>query len=379
MNFRPINVSLSPNTEYDDARLALKLIFRPWRWLKGDAPKELEEKFCEWFGVDQAFAFRSGRGAFYAALKAIELEPGSEVLIQAYTCAALPNSIHWAGLTPVYVDIDATLNMSPADLEKKITPRSKVIVVQHTFGMPADLDPIIDIAKKNNLVLIEDCAHSLGAKYNNRYVGNLGDISFFSFGKDKVVSGTFGGMLAIRNPDHPEWTERIGALRAAEKEAPRLWILKQLLHPVIMFYLVLPVYDFLNLGKFLLMAFKHLGLISRAVSWPERRGERNENMLGAMPNALAELTLNQLQKLDRFREHRRLLARIYEGELSVLRDGIKLPPAHGAGESIYFRYNVRTQNRGKIIAAARRKNILLDDLFRLLLLRARIWKKWAIP
>lgn len=360
MKFRPINVSLSPNTERDDARLALQLLFQPWRWNNGNAVAKLEEKFREWFGLNNAFAFRSGRGAFYAALKALELKPNDEILIQSYTCAALPNSIAWAGLKPVYVDIDKTLNMSPDDLEKKITARSKAIVVQHTFGVPANLDAIIDIAKKRNLILIEDCAHSLGAKYNGRYVGTSGDISFFSFGKDKVISGTFGGMLITRNN---ELAEKIKIIRAEDKPAGLIWILKQLFHPVIMFYLVLPIYNFFNIGKFILAGLKATGIISRAVTFEERRGERATKMLGPMPNALASLTLNQLQKINRFNEHRRTLARIYDNELSLLKDGIKLPVAPYDSDPIYFRYNLRTSNRDKILLAARRRNILLDDLF----------------
>lgn len=360
MSFRPINVGLSPNTERDDAALALKTIFLPWRWVRGKALSKLEDKFKEWLGINHAFAFRSGRGAFYVALKALELAANDEVLLQAYTCAALPNSINWAGLKPVYVDIDETLNISPDDLEKKITPKSRVVVVQHTFGTPANLNVITEIAKKHNLILIEDCAHALGARYNGKSVGTFGDISFFSFGKDKVISGTFGGMLMTRNP---ELAEKISKIRGEYKPASRLWVLKQLLHPVIMFYLVLPIYNFLNLGKFLLAFLKSIGLISRAVSWDERKGIKNERMFGIMPNALALLTLNQFQKINRFNDHRRTIARIYDGELAFLRNHIELPVIHGGGEPIYFRYNLRTVNRDRIIIAARKKNILLDDLY----------------
>ncbi len=360
MPFKPINVSLSPNTEADDARLALKLAFQPLRWVKGDAADKLEEKFREWFGINHALAFRTGRGAFYATLRALDLKSNDEILIQAYTCAALPNSINWAGVKPVYVDIDETLNMSPLDLEKKITPRSRVIVVQHTFGIPAKLDKIMDVAKKHNLILIEDCAHALGAKYNGRYVGTSGDISFFSFGKDKVISGTFGGMLIASNT---ELAKKIGAIRAESKVATRSWVLKQLLHPAIMFYLVLPIYNLFNIGKFILAGLKTTGLISRAVTLDERQGRKSEKMLGAMPNALAVLILNQLKKINYLNEHRRTLAHIYDGGLSLSKDGSKLPQVPGGSEPIYFRYNLRIENRDKILLAARRKNILLDDLF----------------
>ena len=117
---------------------------------------------------------------------------GDEVLVQAFTCVAVPNSVLWAQATPVYADIDATLNIDPIDVEKKITNRTKAIIVQHTFGIPADMDALVALAKKHNILLIEDCAHSLGATYKGKKVGTFGDAAFFSFGRDKVVSSVFG-------------------------------------------------------------------------------------------------------------------------------------------------------------------------------------------
>src|SRR4030043_1069325 len=161
----PISISLSPNTERDDVRLALKTIFRPWLWKRGKAILELEEEFKKYLGVKYAFSFNSGRSSLMAILKVLNLEKGSEVLLQAFTCNAAVNPIIWTGLKPVFVDVnEKTFNMDAEDLRKKITLRRdsgqapRVVMVQHTFGLSADMDEILEICQKNNLILIEDCA-----------------------------------------------------------------------------------------------------------------------------------------------------------------------------------------------------------------------------
>ncbi len=194
---KPITISLSPNTEADDVFLAVKTIIQPLLWKTGKATSDAEQWFRNYFSVEQAVSFNSGRSALLAILKAFGIGEGDEVLVQAFTCVAVPNSVLWAGAKPVFVDIDATLNMDPKDAEKKITKNTKALIVQHTFGVPAQMDKIIALAKKHHLILIEDCAHALGATYKGKKVGTFGDAAFFSFGRDKVVSSVFGGMAII--------------------------------------------------------------------------------------------------------------------------------------------------------------------------------------
>ena len=106
--FKPISISLSPNVEPDDVKLALNLIIRPWLWKRGKAIEKLENEFKKYLGVKYAFSFNSGRSAFFAILKALSeaegLKSGDGVLLQAFTCNAVPNPILWAGLEPIYVD-----------------------------------------------------------------------------------------------------------------------------------------------------------------------------------------------------------------------------------------------------------------------------------
>src|SRR3989338_8909480 len=119
-----IFTALAPNFQKDDAWLAFKLLFQPWRWKKG---ADLN-KFGDWI------LFDSGRTGLEAILKCAGIGAGDEVLLQAFTCVAVPNSVLWAGAKPVYVDCNENFTMSVEDLKKKINPRCKAIIVQHTFG-----------------------------------------------------------------------------------------------------------------------------------------------------------------------------------------------------------------------------------------------------
>ena len=314
---KPISISLSPNTEKDDILLVLKLLFQPRLWktdkMVEDSPRPLEEEFKKYLGVRYAVSFNSGRSALMAILEAMEIKNGDEVLLQAFTCNSAVNPILNRGLKPVFVDIDATLNMDPEDLKKKITSRSKAIMVQHTFGWPAQIEEILEIARGNNLFLIEDCAHSLGAKYRGKFCGVFGDAAFFSFGRDKIISSVFGGMAVT---DDEKIGERLNKFREKLDYPLTFWTFQQLLHPILINFLVLPAYG-LNqyLGRIILAIFHKFSVLSKAVYKKEKEGESVKYFPKRFPNALAVLALNQFRKLERFNEHRREIAKFYEDNL----------------------------------------------------------------
>ena len=243
-NIKPISISLSPNTEKDDICLAFKLaFFQYWKWRQGKAVNKLEERFKKYLGVKYAFAFNSGRSCLMAILKSLDLNSGDEVLAQAFTCNAAINPIIWSGLKPVYIDCNEdTFNMDLDDLRKKITPKSRVVMVQHTFGIPAE------IVKKNNLILIEDCAHALGAEINRQKVGTFGKAAFFSFSRDKIISSVYGGIVVT---DDDNLAQKIKEFQKELKLPSRFWVFQQLIHPILMNALILPTYRIL--GKYLLV------------------------------------------------------------------------------------------------------------------------------
>jgi dTDP-4-amino-4,6-dideoxygalactose transaminase len=357
---KPIFTSLSPNAEKDDGRLALLFLLRCGKRRKENFREELERKFRDRFGCENGFAFESGRSCLYAILSSIGLREGDEVLFQSYTCVAVPNAVLWAGGKPVYVDIDErAFNMSGADLEKKITPRSRALIVQHTFGSPADMDGILLIAKRHRLFVIEDCAHAFGAAYKGKEIGTFGDAAFFSFGRDKVISSVFGGIAVVRD-SHAAL--RLKKIYDHAPPPPFVWTLRQLLHPVIT-SVAKDLYHIFGFGKILFFLSRTIGLLSREVAPAEKKGEKPAVFLRKMPDELAALALHQLEKLARFNEHRRAVAGRYDRLFAEVPD-ILLPVRESGHDAIFLRYTVKTPRAGELIRAARRELIFLGDWYR---------------
>lgn len=315
---------------------------------------ELEEEFRKYLGVKYAVSFNSGRSSLMAILESLGLEEGSEVLLQAFTCNAASNPAIWLGLKPVYVDCDEeTFNIDVEDLKRKITPKSRVLIVQHTFGLPADMNKVLEFCRQNNLILIEDCAHSLGAEYMGKRVGTFGKASFFSFSRDKVISSVYGGM-AVTNDD--VLAEKIKKYQEKIGHPSYFWIKQQLLHPVLMDRVILPTYKFF--GKYILILFQWLHIFSKAVHWKEKRGMRPGYFPKRLPQALAVLALNQFRKLERFNNHRKEIAEFYREELK--NTSFELPLEEN---QIYLRFAVKHQKAHEIIDKAWQSNLLIGDWY----------------
>jgi dTDP-4-amino-4,6-dideoxygalactose transaminase len=155
----------------------------------------LERKFAERFGARHVLAVNGGTGAIMASLVALGVGPGAEVLVPGYTFVASISAVLAVGGVPVLAEIDDSLTMDPADLEGKITLRTRVIMPVHMLGNPAAMDAINAIAKKRGLKVLEDAAQALGATYRGKAVGTLGDIAAFSLNHNKTISCGDGGLV----------------------------------------------------------------------------------------------------------------------------------------------------------------------------------------
>ncbi|MBP7134180.1 aminotransferase class I/II-fold pyridoxal phosphate-dependent enzyme [Patescibacteria group bacterium] len=352
----PLFTSLSPNVERDDVLHALGLLLKPWRWRNTQSTKKLEDVWKAFHNMPYAVAFSSGRNCLFEILNFVHLHPEDEVLLQAYTCVAVPNPILWTGATPIYVDCDReTLTLSPVDLRRKITRRSKVLIIQHTFGQPAALDELLEIAREHNLFVIEDCAHALGARYKGELVGTRGDASFFSLGRDKVLSSVFGGIALTKREDLGLFLQQAQQRTTAP---PRLWVLQQLLQPILT-SLAKTFYG-VGLGKALLGFSKKVGLLSPPVETIERQGGKPHFLSYAFAGALAELALYQFRKLGRFNTHRTQRALQYrqalEGSFSTQ---VPLPDTNPT----FLRYVLRASNVERIMNDAKREHVFLGDWY----------------
>lgn len=352
-----VSSALSPNTDFHDVRRALHVLVRPWQWKKGSAVQAVEQWFFRKYRPAAAVTFHSGRTALWALLQALGVGAGDEVVIQAFTCVAVSNSVRWAGATPIYADIDTSLNIDPRDIERNIGPRTKAVIVQHTFGIPADLSAIAAITEKHKLLLIEDCAHSIGATYKGKDVGTYGDAAFFSFGRDKAVSSVWGGVAVInRTCKEKNAAKRLARVHDALAQPGFFWIMQQLLHPIA-FSLILPTYRS-GIGKVMLVVLQRLNLLSMPVDRVELTGKIPKSGMAQYPNALASLVLFQLAKLDDFITIRRNNAAYYKANLPQKFQRV----AERSGSS-FLRFPILVDQPGTYRTTAKKRGILLGNWY----------------
>jgi len=159
----------------------------------------LEREFAFAYGAPYAVASTSGTAAIHVALGALDLNPTDEVITAPITDLGTIIPILYQNAIPVFADIDETYNMDPADVERKITPQTRAIIVVHLFGNPCNMDAMVDIAKRHNIPLIEDCSQAHMTQYKGRYVGTIGDIGCFSFQQSKHMTTGDGGMTITGN------------------------------------------------------------------------------------------------------------------------------------------------------------------------------------
>ena len=178
---------------------------RPFRWYgRGSEPPmkvaTFEKEFAARMGTRYALAVTSGTGALHTAMAAFQVGPGAEVILPAWTWHSCYDAVVHAGALPVFAEIDETFNLDPADIESKITPQTKVLMVVHLQGNPADMDRIVPIARKHKLLLLEDCAQSVGASYKGRPLGSIGDIGIYSLQLNKTITAGEGGAVVTNDP-----------------------------------------------------------------------------------------------------------------------------------------------------------------------------------
>src|SRR5262249_1227967 len=180
--------------------------------VQGPHVAAFEEEFAQFLGSGhvRTCSTEYGRMALYFILRSMDLPAGSEIIVPAFTFLVDPEVTRVAGLTPVFADIDpVTFTLSPAAVERAITPKTRAVLPTHLYGLSCDMDPILEIARRHDLKVIEDCAHSLGATYKGRMVGTLGDASFFSFQAFKPLNTYGGGLAWMRDA---ELARRVGAM-----------------------------------------------------------------------------------------------------------------------------------------------------------------------
>ncbi len=172
-----------------------------WISSKGKYVTEFEKKFSEYIGVRHSTTVSNGTVAIHLALLALGIGEGDEVIVPTLTYIASVNAIAYTGATPVFVDsLENTWQMDPEDVKRKITKKTRAIMVVHLYGHPCEMEQLCSIAKENNIFIVEDCAEAFGSLYKDKHVGSFGDISTFSFFGNKTITTGEGGMV-VTNDD----------------------------------------------------------------------------------------------------------------------------------------------------------------------------------
>lgn len=286
MNFIPVNV---PLLEGNELKYITECITTGWISSEGPFITKFESKFSEYIGQNHGIAVSNGSAALDIAIKALNIGKGDEVIMPSFTIISPAQSVVTAGATPVLVDSDpVTWNMKVSEIESKITNKTKAILIVHIYGLPVDLNPVIELAKKYKLKIIEDAAEMHGQTYNGKMCGSFGDISIFSFYPNKHITTGEGGMI-LTNDD--ELAKRCKKLRnlCFEPDGPRF--------------------------------------IHHEIGWNYR-----------MTNLQAALGLAQLEQIDSFLIKKRRIGHIYNEKLQFLKDkGFQLPKVSTAyADNIYW-------------------------------------------
>ncbi len=189
-----------PDLSGNEKRYVLECLDSTWISSKGKFIGEFESRFADFLGVRHASGVCNGTTALHLAMVTLGIGPGDEIIVPSLTYIAPVNSILYTGATPVFADSrQDTWQIDPEDVRRKITPRTKGVLAVHLYGHPCDMDALTQIARDNNIFLIEDCAEAFGTLWKGRLVGGFGDLAVFSFFGNKTITTGEGGMLVTND------------------------------------------------------------------------------------------------------------------------------------------------------------------------------------
>lgn len=314
-----------------------------------------------------ACTFWKGRVALYAILKAMGIRRGDSVLVPGYTCVVVPAAVHFLGASPLYVDIDPrTYNISIGQLEATVQADTagsiKAVVLQHTYGLPADTAAIVQWAGDRGIAVVEDCAHAVGSCYRDidgewRAVGTLGGAAFFSSQWSKPFTTGLGGWAVARDPEVVERIRKFHAVECAVPATPE--VVKLAVQLLVYHALVWPVLYWTALRGYRLLA--GTGLLVGSSTEGELAGVMPVDYVKRMSSLQRWVARRKIANLDHVLDHRRRLKRVYDDALTDTGLPIFRIPAYA--DPVLLRYPVRVADKGRVLAEACRLRIELGDWF----------------
>lgn len=282
-----------PTLEGNEKKYVMQCMETNWISSRGRFVDEFEEKFANYCGVRYGITTNSGTTALHLALATMGIKEGDEVIIPSFTMISTANAIAYLDAEPVVVDVEPlTWNIDPGLIEAKITDKTRAIIPIHTYGHPADMDRLKEIADRHKLAIVEDAAEAHGAEYKGRRVGSFGEMASFSFYANKIITTGEGGMIVTDNPERAE----------------------------------------------LLQTMRNYGFTQERHFWHKVMGFSYR-----MTNLQAAIGLGQFERIDQLLEARRSNARLYN---ELLKDvpGITTPPEAEDVKSVYWMYGVLVED-----------------------------------
>ncbi len=273
----------------------------------GHTVQHFESTLASVLGGTNVVTFSSGRNSLRAILKAMGIGEGDEVILPAFTCVVVPYAILHCGGRPVYVDIRGDYRMNLDALRAALTPRTKAIIAQHTFGIPDRMSDIVTLARAQGIRVIEDCAHVLpGSTHDGQALGTWGDAAYFSFEGRKTISSTWGGAAVTRDEGLGQLLRQIKHGVPPLSRTDNLRIGTQLLLSILLYH---P--DLFALGDLIRGWLFRRGVFQNAVPPNECRGDPPKQLLGRLADIQATLLLCQIRELSSISERRRACVRTF--------------------------------------------------------------------
>jgi perosamine synthetase len=315
-----------------------------------------ERRFVERLGSDgSACSFWKGRVAFHAILRALGIGPGDEVIVPGFTCVVVPNAVRFAGATPTYADVEpGGYNLDPRRVSEVVTPRTRALVIQHSFGIPAQIDELRGLAARHGLLVVEDCAHSLGGEHAGRRLGTVGDAAFFSFQWSKPLTTGLGGMAVTSDGMVADRLRRLHQEAVPPPVTAQLRLLAQyhaharLFSPRVAWR-----------AQDVLRAASRLGLFVGSSSDSELEGAMPTDHHWRMAPFQETLGERLLDTVPARNAHADTLAARYDALLQPA--GWETPP-RPPGTTL-LRYPIRVANKARLLEGARRARVELGSWF----------------
>jgi len=316
--FLPFHLPSIDDDEVQEVVAALRS-----RWITtGPRVKRFEDDFAAYVGAPHAVAVNSGTAALHLALAAIGLKADDEVIVPADTFTATAEVVVYFGARPVMVDCRRdTFNIDERALEERVTPRTRAVIPVHLAGQPCEMEPILDIARRYNLRVIEDAAHALPARYNGQMVGSISDLTAFSFYATKPITTGEGGMATTADPEFAE-RMRVMSLHGISKDAWKRYTAEGSWY-----------YDVIAAG------FKY-----------------------NMTDIAAAMGIHQLHKVERFWERRNQIAQMYSQAFAE-QEAVRIPTVQTNVQHAWHLYiillnlEMLTINRAQFIEELKTRNI----------------------